>query len=85
MDLKEIKKRADTLSKDLPLGVWMTLNQLAQLADISTVTIWRLPADEKPDTIRMAGAEMIQIDAGIAWADRYWRRQEAKKQARGAK
>ena len=79
MELKEIKKRADFIRKDLPMGVWMNQKQVCWIADISTVTLWRLPADEKPQTFRMAGSEMIEIDAAIRWADNYWRRQEAKK------
>lgn len=85
MELKEIKARAAQLKRenDLPMGILVNLTQCAWIANINDITRWRLPDDEQPQTMRIGGAELLQIDAAVAWADRYWQKRREREAARG--
>jgi hypothetical protein len=81
MQLKEIKERAAQL-KNLPMG-FVNQKQLLWLTNIDSVTYWRLPAEKKPDCLRIGGAEMCQLDAAIRFADEYWTERRAREEKRG--
>ena len=74
MTPQEIKSRAAQLT-DLPMDL-VNIQQVAWIANISRITIWRQPPEKRPRTMVIGNAEMMQVDAAVEWATKYWAAKE---------
>lgn len=56
----------------------LSMHEVADLAGISRVSMWRLPPDERPKFWRAGGSDMLMVDDAIEWARDYRQRRTAK-------